>query len=588
MAEEPTTLASEPAPGMVIGGRYRVVRALGQGGMGAVYEAEHVDIEKRVALKVLHPTFAKEPLLRERFLREARAAARIGHPNVVDITDFGTTDSGVVFIVMELLEGRDLAEMLGAHTAIPWGEALPLLRQICGALAAAHALGIVHRDVKPENVFLVPRPDGTRRVKLVDFGIAKLLHDRNQPKLTAVGEVHGTPGYIAPEQITGATVDRRADVYAVGVMAYRMVTGGLPFAGDNIMQVLTRQLQETPAPPSEAARDPSSLPAGVDEVLLRAIARQPGDRFDSMDELASALEALAPAPAEVGLTLPPVAVDDPGPTLKLRSRRNMLPLATVVVLLLGAAVAGIILIPRARREGPDRRADVYAVGVMAYRMVTGALPFAGDNIMQVLTRQLQQTPAPPSEVARDPSSLPGGIDDVLLRAIARQAEDRFGSVEELASALEALAPAAGEVGLTLPPVAVDDPGPTLKLKSRRTMLPLVALVVLLLGAAVAGIILIPRARREGPDRRDAVILPTTVDSGATIASRADGGPDSSVTVPADAGRPNRPPVHGSRRHRTRTATPRATTPGRQDSTKTNKTAPFKAKGDLIDPWHTAP
>jgi len=285
-AEGPHENHTEPGdigPGTVVGGRYRVIRALGQGGMGAVYEALHLKIEKRVALKVLHPSFAGDSTLRERFLREARAAARIGHPNIVDITDFGATETGIVFIVMELLEGEDLGSVL-ARGAPTWEVARAILLQICRALAAAHDKGIIHRDIKPENVFLVPREHHDDLVKVVDFGIAKLLHDRNQPKLTAAGVVHGTPGFMAPEQIRGGAIDHRADVYAVGVLAYKMVTGSPPFSGSNVIQVLTQQMSQTPQPPSQIAAQ--GLPAELDAVILAAMDPEVDRRIGSMRELA--------------------------------------------------------------------------------------------------------------------------------------------------------------------------------------------------------------------------------------------------------------------------------------------------------------
>jgi len=338
---EPQTSVSpddeELAPGTVVGQRYRVLRKLGHGGMGCVYEAVHITIEKPVALKVLHPAFAADPIQRERFLREARAAARVGHRNIVGITDFGEAD-GIVFIAMELLRGTDLARVV-KEGPLPWPRARSLLLQICDALAMAHGRGIVHRDMKLENVFLTVRDDGQEQVKIVDFGIAKLLHDQNQPRLTAAGVVYGTPGFIAPEQIRGGTVDHRADVYAVGVVAYQLLTGVPPFRGANLMQVLMQQLSGSPAAPSTVVRD---LPPGLDAVVLGAMAVDSADRPASMDQLARQFNALGEplsveppvaSPSDAHTPVSHAPGDAPTPTLRVRSRRGR-----------GVAIAAVVLV----------------------------------------------------------------------------------------------------------------------------------------------------------------------------------------------------------------------------------------------------
>jgi serine/threonine protein kinase len=198
--------------GLVVDGRYRVVELIGEGGMGKVYLAEHVEIGKRVALKVLHPSYSRMPDLVERFRREARAASKIGHPHIVDVTDSGTTADGSAYFVMEFLEGVELGSVIEREGALDVGRAVRIAQQICRALAAAHAAGIIHRDLKPENIFLTIRDGTTDFVKVLDFGIAKTTEaeEARERKLTSPGMAMGTPEYMAPEQAAGRPADSAA------------------------------------------------------------------------------------------------------------------------------------------------------------------------------------------------------------------------------------------------------------------------------------------------------------------------------------------------------------------------------------------
>lgn len=275
-------------------GRYRLLRRLGAGGMGSVYLAQHELIDRRVALKVLHAALARRPDARKRFLREARAASKVHHPGVVEIHDVAFAGDHV-FFVMELLAGRDLAARLVASKRLPWPVAFPIVHQVAQALAAAHAAGVVHRDIKPSNCFLVAEPDGSERVKVVDFGIAKLATEDGAAtdRLTATGEVFGTLGYMAPEMAQGAGDDPRSDVYALGVMTFELLTGRLPFEGP-ALAVVSQHL--TKPPPSPRTID-ASIPPAVERLVLRALAKHPDDRFPSMRHFIAALEAAAPADA---------------------------------------------------------------------------------------------------------------------------------------------------------------------------------------------------------------------------------------------------------------------------------------------------
>ena len=270
--------------------RYLLLRQLGVGGMGAVYQAEHTRLRKRFAVKLLRYEYAQNETFRKRFLREARAASAISHPNVVAISDFGETTDDHVFFVMELLGGRDLQALLDEEKKLPWPRTREILLQVTSALHAAHLQDIIHRDIKPSNVFLadVPGKQDEDFVKVLDFGIAKLSGSLGEAtaKLTSTDEIFGTVAYMAPEMAMGTNDDRRSDVYAVGVMMYRMLTGELPYSQGNAFQILSQHIH-APVPPPRA-KEPS-ISEEVEAILLRALAKSPDDRFASMEEMGRAL-----------------------------------------------------------------------------------------------------------------------------------------------------------------------------------------------------------------------------------------------------------------------------------------------------------
>ncbi len=285
--------SGDPYVGTTIADRYRVLQKLGEGGMGVVYLAEHVFIEKKVALKVLSEDFARKADLVARFMQEAKAASKIGHENIVDITDFGETASGSVFFAMEFLDGMDLAGHIKSGGAMPFARAKNIMNQICRALGAAHAKGIIHRDMKPENVYLVTREGRSDFVKVLDFGIAKMSGlDEGGSRLTRTGMIFGTPEYMSPEQARGDKPDHRVDIYAAGCILYEMLTGDVPFHAETFMGVLTKHMFENPQPPSQ--RNPgANIPPDVEEVCLRALAKDRDQRYQSMKEMAVALESCA-------------------------------------------------------------------------------------------------------------------------------------------------------------------------------------------------------------------------------------------------------------------------------------------------------
>jgi serine/threonine protein kinase len=298
----------DPLLDQTLAGRYRILRKIGEGGMGIVYEAIHVVIEKSVALKVLREDFSHREDVVERFRQEAKSASRIGHEHIIDISDFGVTPSGAHFFVMELLHGRDLAEELELGGPLPTRRVLGIALQCAKALEAAHAKGIVHRDMKPENVFLTRRDTGEDFIKIVDFGIAKMSDmetGRALPgkKITKSGMIFGTPEYMSPEQAAGKALDHRVDVYALGIIMYELMTGRVPFMGDTFMGILTQHMFEQ-ALPMRAAYPACTTPPEVEQMIMRSIAKNPDERPQTMGQFAAELSHLL-AVVPVTSSMPP-------------------------------------------------------------------------------------------------------------------------------------------------------------------------------------------------------------------------------------------------------------------------------------------
>ncbi|PRP97101.1 Serine/threonine-protein kinase Pkn1 [Enhygromyxa salina] len=297
--------ASAPVATDLIGqtllGRYKVIKKLGEGGMGTVYLGEHATIGKTFAIKVLSHEFAHKDDLRERFLQEARAASMISQENVVEITDFGDTPNGSVFFIMEFLKGEDLSDTVKDQGRLPWARVQPIMLQICRALAAAHDAGIIHRDMKPENCYRIKRGKNEDFIKVLDFGIAKVTsEEEGEGKgLTRTGMIFGTPEYMSPEQAQGAKPDHRVDVYAVGVILYELLTGRVPFTADTFMGILTKHMFEVPEAPSAVVPD-AGIPPEVEAIILKAMQKDRELRFADMREMAAAIEAVGSGAAAVG------------------------------------------------------------------------------------------------------------------------------------------------------------------------------------------------------------------------------------------------------------------------------------------------
>jgi len=305
--------------GDVIAGKYRVDRVLGVGGMGAVVAAEHTDLEQRVAIKFMLEAAAKNEVGKKRFLREAQAATKLRSEHVTRMLDFGTLDDGVPYLVMELLEGKDLDVMIRAAGKLPIEEACEIVLQTCEALAEAHGRGIVHRDIKPANLFVTRRADGSPAVKVLDFGIAKHRNvaEIEGTALTRSNALLGSPMYMSLEQFRAAReVDARSDIWSLGVVLYKALTGAMPFVADSLGSLIMVLMTEDPEPLERHRED---LPEALSAVVLRCLQKDPAERYQSVAELAEGLAPFAPersrplldrirahlATAREGASLPP-------------------------------------------------------------------------------------------------------------------------------------------------------------------------------------------------------------------------------------------------------------------------------------------
>jgi eukaryotic-like serine/threonine-protein kinase len=269
----------DPLIGRTLDEKYRLVDRLGTGGMGTVYRATHLLIDRPVAVKVLNQRFVEDEAAQARFRREARAAGRLQHNNAVTVTDFGRTQDGFVYLVMELLEGRTLRDVLAREAPLDTARSVSLMLQISAAVGAAHEAGVIHRDLKPANIFIVQRKDAPPFVKVLDFGIAKLAADTiddDDPKtLTAVGVMIGTPKYMSPEQCDSGPLTPASDVYSLGIILYEMLTGTTPFTGTSALAIALKHSTEIPRPPREWV---VTIPPAIEAIVLKALEKKPEDR----------------------------------------------------------------------------------------------------------------------------------------------------------------------------------------------------------------------------------------------------------------------------------------------------------------------
>ena len=395
--------------GTLVAGRFQIEELIGQGGMGKVYRARHLALDRVVCLKMLKPALLEDPTLVGRFEREAKAASRLNHPNGISVLDFGRNDAdGGLFIAMEYVQGKDLRVVLRDEWPLPEERLCNIMAQVLSALAEAHVHNVIHRDLKPENIMVEQRRDQPDFVKVLDFGIAKIL-DSDMPGLTRNDVVCGTPQYMAPEQATGSQLDARCDLYAIGVILYQMATGHLPFDGQNPMEVLTRHVNELPVPPRQRQPD-AAISEAMESLILRALEKDPALRPQSAEEFRQlilevpkhrSVEVLQPRDALAtpshGTTLPsaapPSATRAAAPDGGAWPRRKLLAaVGAALVLLLGAGafvktrrvqpaplVVPVAVATPAVAPAPAPAAPVQRDAVKAKELVTRASEWQAAN-----------------------------------------------------------------------------------------------------------------------------------------------------------------------------------------------------------------
>jgi serine/threonine-protein kinase len=290
---EPEAEPTDTLVGQIIADRYDIESRIGEGGMGVVYKATHVGLKKDLAIKVLLPELGALRGVVKRFEREAQSMSRLDHPGVVRVTDFGRTPAGLLFLVMEYVDGTSLGDLLAQQGRLSLARALHLTRQVLLALDHAHNLGVIHRDLKPDNIMVLNRETPQESIKILDFGIAKILEDSGEDgkPLTVAGTVFGTPEYLSPEQAAGEPADHRADIYTMGIILYELITGQRPFEAENRMALIGKHISADP-PPLSTVHPVSNLPADIDEIVLRALEKNPADRYTTAMEFYTALSTL--------------------------------------------------------------------------------------------------------------------------------------------------------------------------------------------------------------------------------------------------------------------------------------------------------
>jgi serine/threonine-protein kinase len=388
--------------GSIIHGRYRIESVLGDGGMGVVYRARGLQDSRSYAIKVLRAEYTHEEELVARFEVEARAVAAIRHPNIVQVFEFGALEDGSRFFVMEHLDGQSLTQVMqsagrtqdGHRRPLDVRFALNITRQICAGLSAAHSVGIVHRDMKPDNVHIVRHGDDPAFVKILDFGIAKVAG--SQAARTRTGSVFGTPQYMSPEQAAGERdIDARTDVYATGILLYEMVTGRLPFEADNLMALLSAHIYQPPIRPRTIPAAANQVDAALEAVLMKALAKDRAARYQSMDEFAADLERI-----ENGLE--PLALDDAEPTIVHDGRRvSLMPPAIHAALApasMGATVVQETVSPVT--TGPRSSAKPAANHALVFVLAAvGLLSFVAAGAM-IVRRAPSREPRPLTDLTR--------------------------------------------------------------------------------------------------------------------------------------------------------------------------------------------
>jgi len=340
-------VAQDPLLGTKLAGKYDIIRVLGTGGMGVVYEGRQDVMDRRVAIKMLQAHHLNDSMSVKRFQQESKATCRLNHPHIITVFDFGISPTGQPYIVMDYLEGRPLSDIIREDGQVKVDRAVNIFHQACEALAHAHNQGVIHRDLKPSNIVLITYEGDKDYVKVVDFGVAKIMEEGGAEgqKLTQMGEVCGSPVYMSPEQCQGLPLDKRSDVYSMGIVMYETLTNRLPILGKTMVETMSKHIKEPPPPFSEVRPD-LYIPERVEQVILRALAKTPEARQQSMEQLATELEMAIPKPGR-SVTLRTVDLstetteDQQEKTPTLMARLTPVQWAIALVLAFGIGTAGL-------------------------------------------------------------------------------------------------------------------------------------------------------------------------------------------------------------------------------------------------------
>ncbi len=427
--------------GQIIADRYRVEALLGEGGMGAVYVAEHLTLHKQVALKVVHPEHAGNAELAARFAQEAMVTSRIDHPNVISAMDYGTLDDGTAFLAVQLVRGPSLSKVLETEGQLQWTRAVELGSQIADALAAAHAHGIIHRDLKPENILLQALDDGGEMVKVLDFGVAKIARESRVPEpgradrhITQLGLVIGTPGYMAPEQAIGGSADPRSDLYALGVMLWESIAGRALWEGDDLQALLEKQLAQTPPPLLEITTD-TTLPEALSLLVAKLLARRAEDRPNEASAVRDELREILAFEEGEKPRWRSGARRMPGPTPSQQLRTNLpVPPAPPI-----PALVALLAAEPSRRFGRSAR-PAWLLTLLVTTILAGAVFLVATGQLRVTPQgeaaQVAQSVAkqlnlPPPRIGaehdqgatRSKTGLPASLDPVFEQLVSAEARE---------------------------------------------------------------------------------------------------------------------------------------------------------------------
>lgn len=373
--------SQDPLVGQSVAGKYKIVRLLGEGGMGCVYLAEQQlgSTARKVALKTLHKHLSHDPQIQARFDREAGTVAALEHPNTIQVFDYGKMDDGTLYIVMEYVQGRSVADILEKDGAMEPPRVANIMKQVCGSLEEAHGHGIIHRDLKPDNVVLCERAGQKDWVEVLDFGIAKRSseNDPNEAKLTQQGMVLGTPPYMSPEQFTGQPIDVRSDIYALGVMSYEMLTGRLPFVANTAWEWASKHMTEPPTPLERQPLGPN-VPAGMRAAIMRALSKNKEERFDSVRAFCEALTSTEPVSIDAAAVghakteaVPQVGMPDSGAMGRAKTE-----MAQPVMGGGPAFGGGAVSVPQGPTHAPEKKKNnglVIGLGVLAVVLLGGGI-----------------------------------------------------------------------------------------------------------------------------------------------------------------------------------------------------------------------